>query len=62
MQNGITTFKITNIDFKNNQEYAFSLKLRVANRYTLENINQYFSFGLIRIGQCSNYGKNIQKQ
>ena len=61
MQDGITTLKITNIDFKNNQEYKFSLKFTLADRYTLERIDQYFKFGLIRIGQCSSYGKNIQK-
>ncbi|XP_060872331.1 uncharacterized protein LOC132946371 [Metopolophium dirhodum] len=53
--NGITTLKITNIDFKNNQEYKLSLQLTVADRYTFQNVDAYFKFGLIRIAQCSNY-------
>ena len=61
MQDGITTLKITNIDFKNNQEYKFSLNLTLVDRYRLPTYQQYFKFGLIRIGQCSSYGKNIQK-
>ncbi|CAI6354595.1 unnamed protein product [Macrosiphum euphorbiae] len=52
---GITTLKITNIDFKNNQEYKFSLNLTLVDRYTLQNYQKYFKFGLIRIGQCSSY-------
>jgi len=52
--------KITNINFKKNQEYKLSLKLTVK-RYQAQNVAQYFKFGLIRIAQCSNYGKNIQK-
>jgi len=59
MQDGITTLKITNIDFKNNQEYKLSLKLTVANRYQAHNVYQNFNFGIIRIAQCSNHGKNI---
>ncbi|XP_001948568.2 uncharacterized protein LOC100163240 [Acyrthosiphon pisum] len=51
---GITTLKITNIDFKNKQEYKFSLKL-TADRYSFQWVDQNFNFGLIRIGQCSNY-------
>jgi len=57
IQDGITTLKITNIDFKNNQEYKLSLKLTVEDRYTFQNGVDNFKFGLIRIAQCSNYGK-----
>jgi len=57
MQDGITTLKITNIDFKNNQEYKLSLKLTVVDRYQSQWVVQNFKFGLIRIAQCSNYGK-----
>ncbi|XP_008186132.1 uncharacterized protein LOC100169299 [Acyrthosiphon pisum] len=53
--NGITTLKITNIDFKNNQEYKLSLKLTTTDRWQAERVDQYFAFGLIRIAQCSNY-------
>jgi len=60
MQDGITTLKITNIDFKNNQEYKLSLQLTVADRYKFQYVDQYFKFGLIRIGQCSNYGKKYK--
>ncbi|XP_060872815.1 uncharacterized protein LOC132946770 [Metopolophium dirhodum] len=49
--NGITTLKITNIDFKNNQKYKLSFKLTTTDGYGL----QYIHFGLIRIAQCSNY-------
>ncbi|XP_029345329.1 uncharacterized protein LOC100572974 isoform X2 [Acyrthosiphon pisum] len=60
--NGITTLKINNIDFKNNQEYRFSLKLTLSEGCTLAMVDQGLSFGLIRIGQSSNYGKNIQNR
>lgn len=63
MQEGIITMKITNIYFKNHQEYKLSLELTVPEIYNLQFVDQYyFKFGLIRIGECSNYGKNIQKQ
>eukprot|EP00102_Acyrthosiphon_pisum_P025253 XP_016662463.1 PREDICTED: uncharacterized protein LOC107884572 [Acyrthosiphon pisum] len=52
---GITTLKITNIDFKNNQEYKLSLKLTVDMKYIFQWLDEYFKFGLIRIAQCLNY-------
>ncbi|CAI6359203.1 unnamed protein product [Macrosiphum euphorbiae] len=53
--NGIITLKITNIDFKNNQQYKLSLKLTATNRYESQWVDQSLKFGLIRIAQCSNY-------
>ncbi|XP_060872332.1 LOW QUALITY PROTEIN: uncharacterized protein LOC132946372 [Metopolophium dirhodum] len=53
--NGITTLKITNIGFKNNQKYKLSLKLTATDRYQSQWVDQSFKFGLIRIAQCSNY-------
>eukprot|EP00102_Acyrthosiphon_pisum_P024417 XP_016661627.1 PREDICTED: uncharacterized protein LOC100163765 [Acyrthosiphon pisum] len=55
MQNGITTLKITNIDFKNNQKYKLSLKLTAKDKYESQWVDQTFKFGLIRIAECSNY-------
>ncbi|KAL4085361.1 hypothetical protein QTP88_027220 [Uroleucon formosanum] len=53
---GIITMKITNIYFKNHQEYKLSLELTVPEIYNLQFVDQYyFKFGLIRIGECSNY-------
>jgi len=49
--------KITDIDFKNNQEYKLLLKIKFTDRNTIRNYGPYFKFGLIRIAQCSNYGK-----
>lgn len=56
-QNGIITLKITNTDFKNNQQYKLSLKLTATNRFESQWVDQSLKFGLIRIAQCSNYGK-----
>eukprot|EP00102_Acyrthosiphon_pisum_P022812 XP_016660022.1 PREDICTED: lactase-phlorizin hydrolase [Acyrthosiphon pisum] len=52
---GITTLKTTDISFKNDQKYEFSLKLIATNRWQAERVDEYFKFGLIRIAQCSNY-------
>ncbi|XP_029345322.1 uncharacterized protein LOC100573779 isoform X2 [Acyrthosiphon pisum] len=52
---GIITLKITDIDFKNNQEHKLSLQLTAMDSSGAQNFYQYFKFGLIRIAQCSNY-------
>lgn len=59
MQNGVHTLKITNIDFKNNEEYKLSLKISSIDTYSWQERND-MQFGLVRIAECSNnYGKHI---
>jgi len=59
MQNGVHTLKITNIDFKNNEEYKLSLKISIIDIFLSQQEN-YMRFGLVRIAECSNnYGKHI---
>ncbi|CAI6352820.1 unnamed protein product [Macrosiphum euphorbiae] len=58
---GITTLKITNIDFKNNQEYKLSLQLTATDSSSAQHFYQYFKFGIKRIAQCSNYdGEDVR--
>ncbi|XP_060854158.1 tenascin-like isoform X2 [Rhopalosiphum padi] len=54
--NGISTLKITNIDFKNNERYKFSLHIDFWKFIHSSSDDRYnFRFGFIRIAQCSNY-------
>lgn len=60
MQNGVHTLKITNIDFKNNEEYKLSLKISSSDTYYYSHQRNDMRFGLVRIAECSNnYGKYI---